>query len=353
VDGRLAVRDLRSGAVTVFDPGQFELPVMSADGRFAGYALPNDRPSNFPMGNSDIWVRNLATGSATDISVAPDGSPANSRSLGVELSSTGRFAAFQSDASNLVDGDTNSATDVFVRDLRAGTTRRVSVAGDGTEADAGVFLAGLSSTGRYVLLRSVADNLVPGDFNGISDLFLHDTQTGTTTRVDIAEDGTQADAIVGSRATVSADGRYVAFETAASTLVAGDSNAVSDVFVRDLRLRRTTRVTGPGNVQGNGASTTALIAADGRTLAFSSDATNLVPGDSNGGTDVFVRDLTTGRTVRADVRPDGTQTTTWSAQLDSLSADGSAVAFSIPNQGMHPDSPDNNTHAFLVRPGTY
>jgi Tol biopolymer transport system component len=353
VDERLAVRDLPRGVAAVFDAGGFQLAVMSADGRFAGYALPNDRPSTSPMGNYDVWVRDLATGAMTDVSVAPDGGDADGRSFGLELSSTGRFAAFGSNAGNLVGGDSNGAGDVFVRDLSAGVTTRVSVASDGTEADAAVSLAGLSSTGRYVLLRSAADNLVPGDFNGITDLFIHDTQTGTTTRVDVADDRTQADAAPDSTATVSTDGRYVAFTSAASTLTPGDSNALTDVFVRDLRRGHTTRITGTAGTEPDGRSLTALISADGSALAFASDATNLVAGDTNGGTDVFVRDLTAGRTVRVSVRPDGTQTSTWAAQLDAITADGRTVAFNLPNQGMNPGSTDNSTHAFLVRPRSH
>jgi len=352
VTERLAVRDLPDGQPTLLDPDQIQLPVMSADGQYIGYSLPNSTPSPFPMGNYDVWVQNIATGETTKVSVAPDGTDANSRSLGEQLSETGRYVAFSSDASNLVDGDTNGVEDVFVRDLQTGVTTRVSVASDGTESDGYSAVAGLSATGQYVLFRSAASNLVPDDTNGTWDLFLHDMATGTTSRVDVANDGTQADGPIDfCYGAVSSDGRYATFASDASDLVAGDTNGVTDVFVRDLRRQQTSRVSvGPRGSQADGRSLCPLLSADGRYLAFGSEATNLVSGDTNDVGDVFLRDLGTRRTVRVSVRPDGSQTSTWSAQLDAISADGTAVAFNIPNQGMDPNSTDNSTQAFLVRP---
>ncbi|MEN3356287.1 MAG: hypothetical protein V7637_269, partial [Mycobacteriales bacterium] len=330
----------------------FQLPVLSADGRFVGYSLPTPGPSPFPMGNYDVWVRNLRTGAVSKVSVAPDGSAANSRSLGMDLSATGRFAAFSSDASNLVDGDTNGVADAFVRDLRAGVTTRVSVASDGSQANASVGQVGFSATGRYVLLLSAASNLVAGDTNGATDLFLHDTRTGVTTRVNVADDGTETNGFIEHSPTVSADGRFVAFTSTATNLVSGDNNGEADVFVRDLRRGHTRRVSvGLAGAESNGRGTGALISAGGRYVAFGAVATNLVAGDTNGVQDVFVRDLVVGRTTRVSVTPDGGQTSTWSAQLDAISADGTSVAFTIPNQGVRPDAPDNRTHTFLVRPG--
>ncbi len=351
VTGRLAVRDLPDGTPTLLDTAGFQLPVLSADGRFVGYSLPTPGPSPFPMGNYDVWVRNLRTGAVSKVSVAPDGTDANSRSLGLDLSATGRFAAFNSDASNLVDGDTNGSTDAFVRDLRAGVTTRVSVASDGSQANARVGEVGFSATGRYVLMVSAASNLVAGDTNGATDLFLHDTRTGTTTRVNVADDGSETNGFIELSPTVSADGRFVAFTSTATNLVSGDTNGVADVFVRDLRRGHTRRVSvGLAGAESDGRSTGALISAGGRYVAFGAVATNLVAGDTNGVQDVFVRDLVVGRTVRVSLAPDGTQTSLWSAQLDAISADGTAVAFSIPNQGVRPGATDNSTHTFLARP---
>jgi archaellum component FlaF (FlaF/FlaG flagellin family) len=142
--------------------------------------------------------------------------------------------AFWSVASNLVPGDTNHASDVFVRDLPSGTTQRVSVATDGTQANHGGDYLAISADGHHVAFRSDASNLVPGDTNGNYGVFVRDLQSGTTQLVSVATDGTQANDFSEALA-ISADGRYVAFDSYASNLVPGDTNRAYDVFVRDLK----------------------------------------------------------------------------------------------------------------------
>ena len=166
--------------------------------------------------------------------MATDGTQANGDSASPAISADGRYVAFGSDASNLVPGDTNGTSDVFVRDLRSGTTQRVSVATDGTQANGDSDSPAISADGRYVAFASYASNLVPGDTNGTADVFVRDLRSGTTRRVSVATDGTQANGDSGSPA-ISADGRYVAFESDASNLVPGDTNHCVDVFVRDLK----------------------------------------------------------------------------------------------------------------------
>jgi Tol biopolymer transport system component len=138
--------------------------------------------------------------------------------------------AFGSNAGNLVSGDTNDYEDVFLHDTQTGQATRVSIASDGTQANGGSYAPSLSADGQYVAFRSNANNLVSGDTNVVDDVFLHDTQTGQTTRVSIASDGTQ-----GNRhsftPSLSADGRYVAFVSDASNLVSGDTNGYRDIFV--------------------------------------------------------------------------------------------------------------------------
>jgi hypothetical protein len=199
--------------------------------------------------------------------------------------------AFKSGASNLVAGDTNGYYDIFVRDRQTGQTTRVSVASDGTQSNSDSEYPSINADGRYVAFSS-ASKLVPGDTNGSYDVFVHDRQTGITERVSVASDGTQGNYDSGywNSPCISADGRYVAFDSGASNLVPGDTNWPTDVFVRDRQAVRTTRLSvASDGAQANGGSWYACISADGRYVAFGSGAVNLVPGDTTGW-DVFVRD---------------------------------------------------------------
>src|SRR5262249_31716922 len=141
---------------------------------------------------------------------------------------------FESDATNLVPGDTNGARDIFVRDRQAGTTERVSVASDGMEANGGSGSAAVSADGRFVAFDSVASNLVAADTNRVSDGFVHDRRTGATGRVSVAADGTQANR--GSRGNllpaISADARFVAFDSDANNLAGSATTGIVNTFVR-------------------------------------------------------------------------------------------------------------------------
>lgn len=242
------------------------------------------------------------------------------------LSADGRYLAFYSDATNLVTGDTNSAADVFVRDLLGGTTTRVSVASNGTQANSASTFGSISADGGHIAFHSYATNLVPGDTNQWRDVFLHDLGSGETTRVSVATDGSQGNgrSLFGHP---SANGRYVAFQSDASNLVTGDTNAASDVFIRDLIGGTTTRVSvSSAGAQGNGGSSMGSMSSDGRYVAFQSDASNLVPGDSNGRLDVFLRDLVSGTTTRVSLATSGAQGNN-SSLGGSVSEDGQRVAF--------------------------
>jgi Tol biopolymer transport system component len=215
------------------------------------------------------------------------------------LSANGRYVAFQSSATNLVRHDTNKLGDVFLRDRRTNKTTRVSVnshgrQGGGDRTNNGSNAPVISANGRYVAFHSADSNLVRGDTNRVFDIFLHDRRTGRTTRVSVSSAGTQANAESLGAASISADGRYVAFTSLASNLVFGDANEITDVFVRDLATGRTTLASlGASGAQGNDGSAAGGVAfsANDRFLAFSSAADNLVSGDTNGKTDAFVRDF--------------------------------------------------------------
>jgi Tol biopolymer transport system component len=208
-----------------------------------------------------------------------------------EISADGRFVAFVSDADNLVPGDTNGVVDVFVHDRQTGRTERVSVSSRDVQGDSDSGAGGLSisADGRFVAFASAATNLVPGDTNGEDDIFVRDRKLGRTERISIGPHGRQAD-FVSRTPSISANGRFVAFESFADDLVPGDTNQVLDIFVRDRRAGRTDLVSlSSRNRLGDDASVSPVISADGRFVAFVSDADNLVPGDTNGRTDVFVR----------------------------------------------------------------
>jgi Tol biopolymer transport system component len=180
------------------------------------------------------------------------------------------------EASNLVSGDTNDARDIFVKDLQTGTTKRISVASDGTQGNNyDSYNASISADGRYVTFYSDATNLVSGDTNDAGDIFVKDLQTGTTNRISVASDGTQGNGN-SNIPSISANGRYVAFESGASTLVSGDTNGSSDIFVKDLQTGTTKRISiASDGTQGNGNSYSPSISADGRYVAFVSDSSNL------------------------------------------------------------------------------
>ena len=247
-----------------------------------------------------------ADGTQASVSVTSEGTQASDDSyIGPDsysssISADGRYVAFQSYADNLVPGDTNEQPDIFVRDRQTGTTERVNVAADGTQANDYSYSSSISADGRYVAFSSRASNLVPDDTNEQWDIFVRDRQTGTTERVSVAADGTQANSN-SWYPSISADGSHVAFQSDASNLVPGDKNDLEDIFVRDLAggeaLRdRQTGTTEKVSVatdgtQANSISSSPSISADGSYVAFQSDASNLVPGDTNDASDIFVRDL--------------------------------------------------------------
>lgn len=282
-------------------------PAMSADGRyvaFEGWRTPG--PESVP----EIFVCDLQSGITDRVSVASDGSvPAlDGASITPAISGDGRFVAFAS-ALRLVAQDTNGVYDVFVRDLQTHQTVRASVASNLSQANGNSFHPAISLDGRYVAFHSAATNLVDGDTNDVDDVFVHDRQTGQTSRVSVASDGSQS-AGPSMNAAISADGDLVAFQSFAANLVTTPSLAGEDVFVHQRQTHRTTRVSmASDGTTGNNVSYIQSISADGRWIAFQSYATNLVPGDTNGTLDMFVHDRAYGRTKRVSVGSDGSQAT--------------------------------------------
>jgi Tol biopolymer transport system component len=293
-----------------------------------GNAGPGLVPGDY-NGSTQIFVRDRQLGLTSCVSVDGQARIANAECATPSISADGRYIVFSSAASNLVPGDTNGVVDVFVHDQQANVTTRVSVDSSGAQQDTNLGFSDfpvISADGRFVAFSSYATNLVPGDTNGASDVFLHDSLTGSTTLMSVSSAGAQGD-LDSIHPTISADGRYVAFESKATTLVAGDTNAAIDVFVHDCVTGITLRasVSSSGG-QGNGDSVLPSLSADGRYVAFSSYASNLVPGDTNGNVDIFVHDCQTGITTMASISSSGLQGNQASA-WGQLSTDGRFVLF--------------------------
>ncbi|MBI4880922.1 MAG: PD40 domain-containing protein [Planctomycetes bacterium] len=308
-------------------------PALSADGRFT--AFRSQAADLVPQDTNNAWdafLHDALAGTTVRASVSSAGVEGNGNSFSFSLAADGRRVAFYSYATNLVPGDTNNAVDVFLRDTATATTLRASVSSAGVEGNGNSWYPAVSADGRFVAFESAAANLVPGDTNGHTDIFLHDTQSGTTLLVSVAQGGAPADNSSYSAA-VSADGRFVAFWSYASSLVPGDVNGYGDVFVRDTQLGTTALASvSSAGALGNDVSgwifpgASLSLAADGRCVAFLSRATNLVPGDTNGTFDIFLRDTQLGTTVRASVDSAGVQGN-GSSYFPSVSADGRCVAF--------------------------
>jgi Tol biopolymer transport system component len=304
------------------------LPSLSDDGRIvcfmsvASDLVPDDRNNA-----ADIFVWNRDTGRTELASVGNVGARADDSSLEAAISSDGRYVAFTSFARNLAGRpDPDFRTHIYLRDLQGGTTQRVNIAADGAMADNYTWEPSVSSDGRYVAFYSNATNLVPNDTGGWSDVFVRDRGNAQTHRVSVSSTG-----IAGNGDSVQpmlgANGRYVVFVSLADNLVANDTNGRIDVFVHDLQQRTTDRVSvASDGRQANGSSYEPSISADGRYVTFESFATNLVAGDTNRRHDVFVHDRETRRTWRASVDSDGRQANdaNWTP---SISADGRVVAF--------------------------
>jgi Tol biopolymer transport system component len=300
---------------------------VSGDGRrvaflsWASNLVPGD--SN---GEGDIFLHDRLDQTTIRVSVDSSGTEANQESGYASVSDDGQLVAFASLATNLVPGDTTAGWDVFVHDCVSGVTSRVSVSSSGEEADGDAAFSKISGNGRFVLFSSVATNLVAGDTNLESDEFVHDRESGQTVRVSVDSAGGEGNGA--SRfGSISADGRFIAFTSVASNLVANDTNGVGDVFVHDRLTGQTERVSLSSlGAQGNNHCGLASISADGRWVAFETEATNLVAEDENGTLDILVRDRAAGLTTRASVDSQGVQ-----ANLHSLdpqiSGSGRFVAF--------------------------
>ena len=326
-------------------------PAISADGRFVcftSYAtnlVPGDT-----NGQADIFLRDRDRRTTIRVNVATSGEQANDLTFDCAISADGRYIAFDSIASNLVPGDTNRDYDIFVHDRVEARTRRVNLGPHGIEAEGGYSISpAISANGRWIAFQSSARNLVPDPIGRGANIYVHDVATGTTLLASRGVDGRAID-VGTSFPAISADGRYVAFDANSTNLVRGDSNGADDVFVFNTKTLRTTRVSvGSHGRQANGPSGMPRLSSDGRFVAFQSFASNLVTNDTNGMTDIFVHDRLTGITKRVSVGVAGTQANDESAYHFTISPGGKLIAFTSLASNLVPGDTNWQEDVFLRR----
>jgi Tol biopolymer transport system component len=324
-------------------------PSISADGRYVAFDSYASNLVPGDTGQQDVFVRDRVAHTTRLISVSLRGRPANGDSLEPSISAHGRFVAFTSSASNLAPGLTFNRDRVFVRDRVSHTTRRVSVPDGGGPINDDSSEASISADGRFVAFSSAASNLVAGAKRG--GIFIRDRARHTTHLISVGLRGKPPNN-ASFEPSISADGRYVAFVSNGSNLVRGDTNGVSDVFVRD-RVGHTTRrvsvsTTGHQTRQTRfDSAMTPSISAHGRFVAFNSTASNLAAGDTNRSNDVFVRDTVNHTTQLVSVNLRG-RSGNADSRLPAISADGRSVVFvSIASDLVRHDT--NNDRDVFVR----
>ncbi len=330
-------------------------PVFSPN---SSYSVFSSDATNLVAGDTngvdDVFMKDLQTGSIIRISTDSTGVQGNGNSgyfNASSISTDNRYVVFESAATNLVAGDTNGRSDIFLKDIQTNITTRVSTSSTGTQAGNDSFNPSISANGRYVAFSSLATNLVAGDTNSVQDVFLKDLQTGVTTRVSTDSSGGQSNAI-SVTVSMSDDGELIVFESSATNLVAGDTNGRYDIFLKSVQTGVTTRVsTDSSGAQGNNDSIYASISANGRYVAFSSLATNLVAGDTNSAQDVFLKDLQTGVTTRVSTDSSGAEggsNSLNSYAYRSISADGRFVTFiSYSNTLVSGGTVANRQHVYI------
>jgi len=346
-DSDVFVRDLGTGSTALVsvasdgtqgDGGSSE-PSINADGSivafesYAGNLVPEELGGFWNDGEyqyySNIYVRYLLTGVTVLVSETWDDSLIDGNCNSPSISADGSTVAFASNATNLVDGDSNGEWDIFVRYLTGelvGTTELVSVSSDEAQADGDSFSPSINADGSIVAFDSYAANLVDGDDNSSEDVFVRYLETGTTELVSVSGGGIQGDAM-SADPSINADGSIVAFTSLATNLVEGNATLGADVFVHNLQSGTTELVSvSSEGAEGDGPSMEASINADGTIVAFKSYAANLVHGDTNDCGDVFVNNLLTGTTRLLSVGWDGSPGNDDSEE-PSINADGSIVAF--------------------------
>lgn len=308
--------------------GESRFPSMSSDGNFVVFeSAASDLVAGDTNGSRDVFVRDLTLGTTELVSKSTAGVIGNFNSGVPSISGDGRYVTFESGATNLVADDTNDFYDVFVHDRNTGVTSRVSVSSAAAQGNGASYASSISDDGRYVAFQSLATNLVAGDANGVLDVYVRDRTNATTTRVSTSTSGPDPNGD-STAPHISADGSTIVFQSVATTLVVfADANNAIDVFAYDMASGTITRINeSAGANQLNNASYLPRVSGNGRYVSFTSAATNLVGGDTNGQPDVFVFDRQTSSTNRVSINSAGVQQD-GSAYYSDISDDGRYVAF--------------------------
>jgi Tol biopolymer transport system component len=356
--------DFRTGLATLISgaPGGASgnapstTPSISGDGQEVAFASQaTNLVAGTPRHVSEIFVR-AGNGPVQLVSIGFGGAQPDGDCTQPVLSADGRFLAFTSSADNLIAGDDNAASDVFLADLSTGTLQRVSVSSDGFQGQGDSYNPSISADGGLVSFTSGAGDLVRRDRNRVPDVFTYDRISGITRRISVSSRGREQNASVAAPFTqisdLSADGHYVVFDSDATNLVSGDTNGHTDVFRRDLFTRRTSRVSTSSLLQqGNNDSFAPATSADGRVTVFESFADNLAsPWTPN--ENVFAQDQITGTVLSADVGPRGQvrgpELDPELLQRPAVSADGQLLAFTSGADNLVPND-YNGTDDLFVR----
>lgn len=323
-------------------------PSVSGDGRYVAFVSSADNlVDGDHNGVQDVFLYDRQNDTVVRISMGYAGSEANGRSNSPVISRDGRYVAFVSQAGNLVPDDRNGVEDVFLYESQSKTITRISVGPGQQEGKDRSLQPSISAEGRFVAFVSLAENLIAGDNNGMSDVLVYDRVTGNLELITVGDDGQQAD-FASKYPAISADGRFVAFQTKASNLVPGDDNEMYDVFVRDRYLQVTELVSraAEGGV-GNHDSQHPSISDNGRFVAFDSWADNLVAGDDNGYSDVFLVDRQASVTELVSVDNEGRQAGDVNGAA-AVADDGSLVAFVSRADNLSPQD-DNRMYDVYLR----
>jgi Tol biopolymer transport system component len=339
-------------------------PSISADGRFVVFeSEADDLVSNDFNGLRDVFLRDVTLGVTTRLSVDTAGFDSNGFSSHASISYDGRYIAFQSGASNLVPVDSNGfEVDVFVRDTLFQTTILVSTDSAGNAAFGGPSRNPvISGDGNVVAFESFATNLVTNDINGEGDVFIKTwlAPTPSTTRVSVEETGDldsdgDPDNTNGtsSEPSISADGRFVAFLSLATDIVAGDNNNETDIYVRDtlFNINERASVTAQGGEPFDPCQSP-VMSGDGRFVTFESNSPDLVLGDTNNAPDIFLRDLVSNTTIRISLATYGVQSATFFPSTNpSISGDGRFVVFTSFAPNLAPNDINGAPDIFLRGP---
>lgn len=350
-----------SGTALQANGASFRRPALSWNAEYIAFSSSaNNLVANDTNGREDIFLRERKTGHIIRVSVSPQGVDANQNSYGVSITPDGRWIAFKSLASNLVANDTNNAPDIFVYDRLTDQLERVNLSSAEEQAidpSAGApsdYPVGISDSGQFVVFDSRATNLVPNDTNLEPDIFVRDRQLGTTRRVSVSSTGVQAnnDSL---HPAISANGQFVVFVSLATNLVPNDTNTSFDVFVHNLLTHTTERVniSSEGNQASVGGDWAASISGDGRFVTFNSGAANLVENDTNGTTDIFVRDRINNLTALVSVSADGTQANNssgiGSGREPIISPDGNYILFTSDASNLVPGDTNGKEDVFIAR----